>query len=169
MFISRKHLSRRMLLRGAGVALGVPLLDSMFPALTPAARAAAAPKAPRFVGIFNAHGWAPEYWRIETEGPLGELPFVLKPLDTWRENITVISGLDATASMPPPGETGGDHSRSAAVFSGMPPKKTVSEDIYLGTTIDQMIAQKYGQDTPLPSFNWASRIRAPWLLARGDT
>ncbi len=140
-----------MLLRGAGVALGVPLLDSMFPALTPAARAAAAPKAPRFVGIFNAHGWAPEYWRIETEGPLGELPFVLKPLDTWRENITVISGLDATASMPPPGETGGDHSRSAAVFSGMPPKKTVSEDIYLGTTIDQMIAQKYGQDTPLPS------------------
>ena len=53
--------------------------------------------------------------------------------------------------MPPAGMTGGDHSRSAAVFSGVPPKKTVSDDIYLGTTIDQMIAQKYGQDTALPS------------------
>ena len=48
--------------------------------------------------------------------------------------------------MPPPGETGGDHSRSAAVFSGVQPKKTVSDDIHLGTTIDQIIAQKYGQD-----------------------
>ncbi len=53
--------------------------------------------------------------------------------------------------MPPPGLTGGDHSRSAAVFSGVPPRKTVSDDIYLGTTIDQMIAQKYGQDNALPS------------------
>src|ERR1700688_1760818 len=53
--------------------------------------------------------------------------------------------------MPPTGTAGGDHSRSAAVLSGVPPKKTVSEDIYLGTTIDQMIAQKYGQETALPS------------------
>ena len=151
MFIRKAHLSRRTLLRGAGVSLALPLLDSMVPALTPLARAAVIPKAPRFVGIFNAHGWAPEYWRIDTEGALGELPFVLKPLDAWKNHISVFSGLDATASMPPTGETGGDHSRSAAVFSGMPPKKTVSEDIYLGTTIDQMIAQKYGQDTPLPS------------------
>lgn len=151
MFIRKKHISRRTLLRGAGVSLALPLLDSMVPALTPLAHAAVIPKAPRFVGIFNAHGWAPEYWRIDAEGALGELPFVLKPLDAWKSHITVFSGLDATASMPPAGETGGDHSRSAAVFSGMPPKKTVSEDIYLGTTIDQMIAQKYGQDTPLPS------------------
>ncbi|HEY1240414.1 MAG TPA: DUF1552 domain-containing protein [Bryobacteraceae bacterium] len=151
MFIRKTHISRRTLLRGAGVSLALPLLDSMVPAFTPLARAAVLPKAPRFVGIFNAHGWAPEFWRIDAEGSLGELPFVLKPLDAWKSQITVFSGLDATASMPAAGETGGDHSRSAAVFSGMPPKKTVSEDIYLGTTIDQMIAQKYGQDTPLPS------------------
>lgn len=151
MFITKRHVSRRTLLRGAGVSLALPLLDSMIPALTPQARAAAMPKAPRFVGIFNAHGWAPEYWRIDSEGPIAEFPFVLKPLEPWRDSVTVISGLDATASMPPPGETGGDHSRSAAVFSGMPPKKTVSDDIYLGTTIDQMIAQKYGQETALPS------------------
>jgi hypothetical protein len=150
-FVTRKHISRRMLLRGAGVSLALPLLDSMFPALAPLARAQAAAKIPRFVGVFNPHGWAPEYSTIETEGALGDLPFILKPLDAWKSHITVISGLDATSSMPPPGTTGGDHSRSAAVFSGVQPKKTVSEDIYLGTTIDQIIAQKYGQDNALPS------------------
>jgi Protein of unknown function (DUF1552) len=151
MFLTRKHLSRRTLLRGAGVTLALPLLDSMFPALAPWAKAAASPKVPRFVGIFNPHGWAPSYWAMEKEGPLTELPFVLKPLDPWKSSITVVSGLDATSSMPPPGETGGDHSRGAASFAGVPPKKTVNDDIYLGTTIDQMIAQKYGQDNFLPS------------------
>ena len=151
MFLTQRHISRRTLLRGAGVSLALPLLDSMVPAFTPLARAEVTPKQPRFVGIFNAHGWAPEYWKVAAEGPISEFPFVLKPLERWKESVTLITGLDATASMPPPGETGGDHSRSAAVFSGMPPKKTVSQDIYLGTTIDQMIAQKYGQDTALPS------------------
>jgi Protein of unknown function (DUF1552) len=127
------------------------LLDSMFPALAPWAKAAAAPKNPRFVGIFNPHGWAPSYWVMEKEGPLTDLPFVLKPLESWGSAITVVSGLDATSSMPPPGETGGDHSRGAATFAGVPPKKTVNDDIYIGTTIDQMIAQKYGQDNFLPS------------------
>src|SRR5262250_2093547 len=167
MFITRKHISRRTLLRGAGVSLALPVLDSMIPALVPSARADVAPKAPRFVGIFNAHGWAPEYWKIDAEGPLAELPFVLKPLDTWKDTVTVFSGLDATASMPPPGETGGDHSRSAAVFSGAPPKKTVSADIRLGITIDQVIVQKYGQDNLLPSLqvkceDQSSLATCPW-------
>ncbi len=143
MFLTQKHLPRRALLRAAGTALALPLLDAMFPALK-----ATPNKIPRFVGIFNPHGWAPEYSTITKPG---EYPFVLKPLDPWKESTTIISGLDATASMPPPGLTGGDHSRSAAVFSGVPPRKTVSDDIYLGTTIDQMIAQKYGQDNALPS------------------
>jgi hypothetical protein len=151
MFISKKHLSRRTILRGAGAAIALPVLDSMIPALTPLAHAVTTPKIPRFVGIFNPHGWAPEYWTMEKAGAISEYPFILKPLDPWRDAITVISGLDATSSMPPAGTTGGDHSRSAATFSGVQPKKTVSEDIHLGTTIDQMIAQKYGQDTALPS------------------
>lgn len=150
-FLAKKHLSRRTLLRGAGVTLALPLLDSMFPALAPWAKAEAAPKIPRFAGIFNPHGWAPRYWVMDKEGPLTDLPFVLKPLDAWKEHITVVSGLDATSSMPPPGETGGDHSRGAATFAGVPPKKTVNDDINLGTTIDQVIAQKYGQDNFLPS------------------
>src|SRR5204862_1578926 len=81
--------------------------------------------------------------------------------------ITVISGLDATSSMPWPGETGGDHSRSAAVFSGVQPKKTVSADIHLGITIDQIIAQKYGQANVLPSIqlsceDQSSLATCPW-------
>ena len=79
----------------------------------------------------------------------------------------MISGLDATSSMPGPGETGGDHSRSAAVFSGVQPKKTVSADIHLGTTIDQIIAQKYGQANVLPSIqvkceDQSSLATCPW-------
>ena len=120
MFITKKHIARRTVLRGAGAALALPLLDAMFPAMVPSAKAAATNKIPRFVGVFNPHGWAPDYSTIEKSGPLGELPFVLKPLEAWKDSVTIVSGLDATASMPPPGLTGGDHSRSAAVFSGVP-------------------------------------------------
>jgi hypothetical protein len=164
MFITKKHLSRRAVLRGAGVALALPLLDSMIPAQTPSSKVAALPKIPRFVGLFNPHGWAPEY---STFTKPGEFPFVLKPLQDWRDSITIFEGLDATSSMPPPGLTGGDHSRSAAVFSGVQPRKTVSDDIYLGTTIDQMIAQKYGQENALPSIqlgieDQSSLATCPW-------
>ncbi len=151
MFITGKHVPRRMLLKGLGVSLALPLLDSMVPALQPFAKAAVTPKTPRFVGIFSPHGWSPGYWEVPATGPIAEFPFILKPLEPWRDSVTMISGLDATSSMPPAGTAGGDHSRSAAVLSGVPPKKTVSEDIYLGTTIDQMIAEKHGQDTALPS------------------
>jgi hypothetical protein len=96
------------------------------------------------------------------EGALSDLPFILKPLEPWKESITVISGLDATSSMPAPGETGGDHSRSAAVFSGVQPKKTVSADIHLGTTIDQIIAQKYGQANVLPSIQVKCEDQVRW-------
>jgi hypothetical protein len=166
MFITKKHISRRTLLRGAGVTLALPLLESMFPALTPLAKAQAAAKIPRFVGIFNPHGWEPAHWAMN-EGALSDLPFILKPLEPWADSITVISGLDATSSMPPAGETGGDHSRSAAVFSGVRPKKTVSADIHLGMTIDQMIAQKYGRATQLPSLqvkceDQSSLATCPW-------
>src|SRR4029078_7992294 len=76
-------------------------------------------------------------------------------------------GLDATSSMPAPGETGGDHSRSAAVFSGVLPKQTVSAYIHLGKTIDQFIAEKHGQDTLLPSLqvtceDQSSLATCPW-------
>jgi hypothetical protein len=166
MFISKKHIPRRTFLRGAGVTLALPLLESMYPALVPSAKAQAAATRPRFVGIFNPHGWEPGHWALP-EGALSELPFILQPLEPWKDSVTVISGLDATSSMPWPGETGGDHSRSAAVFSGVQPKKTVSADIHLGTTIDQIIAQKYGQANALPSIqvtceDQSSLATCPW-------
>src|SRR2546428_6302245 len=166
MFITRKHLSRRTFLRGAGVTLALPLLESMYPALVPSAEAEATAKIPRFVGIFNPHGWEPGHWAMKP-GELSELPFTLKPLEPWKDSITLISGLDATSSMPAPGETGGDHSRSAATFSGVQPKKTVSADIHLGITIDQIIAQKYGQSSVLPSLqvkceDQSSLATCPW-------
>src|SRR5262249_45605722 len=116
--------------------------------------------------IFNPHGWEPSHWAMK-EGALADLPFILKPLEPWKDAVTVISGLDATSSMPAPGETGGDHSRSAAVFSGVRPKKTVSADIHLGITIDQIIAQKYGQANVLPSIqvkceDQSSIATCPW-------
>lgn len=166
MFITKKHISRRTLLRGAGATIALPLLESMFPALTPWAKAQATAKIPRFVGIFNPHGWEPGRWAMK-EGPLSNLSFILEPLEPWKDSITVISGLDATSSMPADGESGGDHSRSAATFSGVPPRKTVSADIHLGITIDQMIAQKYGQANLLPSLqvkceDQSSLATCPW-------
>jgi len=166
MFITKKHISRRTFLRGAGVTLALPLLDSMYPALVPMAKAQASAKIPRFVGIFNPHGWEPDHWALK-EGALSDLPFILQPLDAYKQHITLISGLDATSSMPATGETGGDHSRSAAVFSGVQPKKTVSADIHLGTTIDQIIAQKYGQSNAMPSLqvkceDQSSLATCPW-------
>jgi hypothetical protein len=166
MFVTRKHIPRRTFLKGAGVTLALPLLDSMLPALVPAAKAQAGTRIQRFVGVFNPHGWAPDFWAMK-EGSLSGLPFILEPLEPWKDAITVISGLDATSSMPPAGMTGGDHSRSAATFSGVQPKKTVSADIYLGTTVDQFIAEKHGQDNALPSIqlgieDQSSLATCPW-------
>ena len=166
MFLAKKHIPRRTFLRGAGVTLALPLLESMFPAMVPMAKGQVKTQVPRFVGIFNPHGWAPEYWAMKDD-QLSTLPFVLEPVERWNDSITVISGLDATSSMPPAGMTGGDHSLSAAVFSGVQPKKTVSADIYLGTTIDQFIAQKHGQENALPSIqlgieDQSSLATCPW-------
>jgi hypothetical protein len=154
MFITKKHMSRRTVLRGAGVALSLPLLEAMIPASTLLAETAAVPKVPRFLGLVSAHGWAATYWhdgRTEiapTEGRNLGLGFVHAPLAPYQDQLTIVGGLDATSSMPPAGTTGGDHARLAASLTGAPPKKT---GIFLGTSIDQLIAQKYGQDNLLPS------------------
>jgi len=156
MFATKKHLSRRTMLRGAGASIALPLLDSMIPAHTALAQTAAAP-VPRFVGIFSAHGWAATYWNdgrpevAPTEGRNKGLGFVHAPLEPFKNQLTIVGGLDATSSMPPQGTSGGDHARAAAALTGAPPKKTGGPDIQCGTSIDQLIAQKYGQETLLPS------------------
>jgi hypothetical protein len=156
MFITKKHLSRRTLLRGAGTVLALPLLDAMIPARTALAQTAAKAM-PRFVGVFSAHGWAPTYWhdgRPEAEPIEGRnvgLGFIHAPLAPFQDQLTICAGLDATSSMPPPGTSGGDHARAAASLTGAAPKRTGGPDIECGPSVDQLIAAKYGQGTLLPS------------------
>ncbi len=155
-YITKKHVSRRTLLKGAGVTLALPFLESMVPAQTPILKTAATP-APRFLGVFSAHGWSPTYWHdnrpeIElTEGRNKGLGFIHQPLAPYQDKLTICNGLDATSSMPPPGTSGGDHARAAASLTGAPPRKTGGPDIYCGISVDQVIAQKFGQETVLPS------------------
>src|SRR5688500_1433120 len=155
MFITKKHIQRRALLKGAGVALGLPLLEAMFPAATAMAQSAAAPPR-RFFAGFVPHGAAPGYWVPEKEGALpAELPFIWKPLEPYRRNLTVLTGLHSTSSEPPPGETGADHWVAAAFLCADKPKKTAGADVYNGTTIDQIIAQRIGRETLMPSMQLA--------------
>src|SRR5258705_7808839 len=160
MFISKKHLSRRTMLRGMGVTLGLPLLDSMVPAQTPIAKTAAASK-PRLACIEIVHGAAgstlegteKNLWSPAKTGSDFEFGESLKPLDALKDYITVISRTDlkpATAWTPP--EEGGDHFRSSAAFlTASHARMTEGADIYLGASIDQMYAKQFCQDTPLPS------------------
>ena len=151
MFITKKHIPRRAFLKGAGVALGLPLLDAMFPAATALAQAAAAPPR-RFFAGFVPHGAAPGYWVPEKEGALpAKLPFTWQPLEPFRDSLTILTGLHSTSSEPPPGETGADHWVAAAFLCADKPKKTAGADVRAGQTIDQIIAGKIGRETLLPS------------------
>ena len=155
MFLTKKHISRRTLLRGAGTTLALPLLDAMIPAGTALAQTAASPK-PRFVGCFVPHGGAPGYWVPGKEGALdATLPFNWKPLEPFVKQTVILSGLHSRSAEPPPGATGADHWVAAAFMCAVKPKKTAGADIECGTTIDQLIAQKIGQDNLLPSMQFA--------------
>src|SRR5438128_2417801 len=154
MFITKKHISRRTVLRGAGAALALPFLEAMVPAATALAQTAANPK-PRFFGGFVCHGMAPGYWIPNKEGTGFDFPFNFKPLEPYRDQVTILSGLHSRSAEPPPGVTGADHWVAAAFLCANKPKKTAGADVFVGTTIDQMIAQKIGQDNLMPSMQLA--------------
>jgi hypothetical protein len=154
MFITKKSIPRRTVLRGAGATLALPLLEAMVPAATPLAQTAADPK-PRFVGLFVPHGMAPGYWVPDKEGTGFTFPFCFKPLEAYRDHVTILSGLHSRSSEPPPGVTGADHWVAAAFLCANKPRKTAGADVYAGTTIDQIIAGKIGGDTLLPSMQLA--------------
>jgi hypothetical protein len=90
MFNTRKHLSRRTLLKGAGVSIALPLLDAMIPASTALAQTAAKP-VPRLGFVYFAHGALQDEWQPKQVGRDFELPFISKPLDPFREHLTIIS------------------------------------------------------------------------------
>jgi hypothetical protein len=155
MYLSKKHLSRRTILRGTGAALALPFLEAMVPARTALAQTAASPKT-RFVGLFVPHGAAPGYWVPEQPGALPEqLPFIWRPLEPLRSQTVITSGLHSRSAEPPPGVTGADHWVAAAFMCAEKPKKTAGADVRAGTTIDQLIAQKIGGDSLLPSLQMA--------------
>jgi hypothetical protein len=149
MFLTKRHIPRRTFLRGAGVTLALPLLDSMLPAFTPSRLTAAAP-VKRFVGIWHPHGAAPGYWSPLKSGKDFEFSFITKPLEAFRTRTVLISGLDMPEAMATTDEPGGDHARGAVLLSGARPRRNAVSP-FLGVTVDQHIANKYGQDTILSS------------------
>jgi uncharacterized protein DUF1552 len=152
MFIAKKHLSRRTFLRGAGVTMALPFLESMVPAQTPLSKTAANPKS-RLACIYIPHGATMDHWTPAKTGTGFEFSEILKPLEPFREYVNVVSGLCHPQAGPTDGEDSGgalDHNRAVATFlTGSHPKKTAQS--YVGVSVDQAIAEKVGQDTPLPS------------------
>jgi Protein of unknown function (DUF1552) len=160
-FITGKHMPRRTFLRGVGATVALPFLDAMVPAgrLLRTGRAA---DPTRLVAIEIVHGaagcspwgatqhlWAP----AQTGRGFDLTPSALSPLEPYRDYLTIISNTDcrmAEAYAAP--EIGGDHFRSSAVFlTQAHPTQTESSDVYVGPSLDQLYARRFGQDTPIPS------------------
>jgi hypothetical protein len=146
-FISKTHLSRRTFLRGVGVSLSLPLLESMIPAATLLGQTAAKPRT-RFGAIYFPHGAIMPHWTPAAEGAGFELTQILQPLKPFYSQINVISDL-RHANAYGSGATA-NHNRSAAAYLSGAFAQTGAQPS-LGITVDQIAAQKIGQDTPLPS------------------
>src|SRR5437870_2841655 len=164
-FLNDKPLPRRTFVRGMGATFALPFLDAMVPAslgLRASTRTRAAADRTRLVAIEMVHGaagcndlgaklnlWSPA--EMGTKFDLGST--ALKSLEPFRDYLTIVSNTDARAAEPvSPKEIGGDHFRSSAVFlTQSHPKQTEGSDIYVGTSLDQIYADRCGQDTPIPS------------------
>ena len=146
MFIRRKSISRRTLLRGAGAAIALPLLDCMIPAMTASAATVAAPSQLRRIGyVYIPMGFNPARWTPEKPN-LDKLPFSLQPLAPVKNHLTVLSNMDLKNAYP------GSHATSNSAFlSAARAKLTESSDYYLGTTVDQIAAQQIGRQSQLAS------------------
>jgi hypothetical protein len=147
-YLTGKHLSRRTLLRGSGVALALPLLDSMFPAGRAFAQAAAA-RPVRAGFIYIPHGATMARWTPDQAGRDFALSEILAPLEPFKAKLNVISDLSHPMAYGPGGATA-HHNRSSAVFLSGAMAQSGSE-ARLATTVDQVIAEHIGQETPLPS------------------
>ncbi len=156
-FITKRHLPRRTFLKGTGVTLALPLLEAMVPASTALAQTVAGQTKSRFVGVFFPHGMGPGHWEPEVEGALPDkMPYILESLEKVKDQTVVLNGLWSQSAEPPEGTTGSDHWVAAAFLTAIKPRKTAGSDATVGSaTIDQLIAQKIGQETLLPSLQLA--------------
>ena len=149
MFITRMHLPRRIVLRGLGATLALPLLDCMVPALTAQSRTAAAPVR-RFGVFYVPNGMSMPYWYPKTEGPLTELPPTLKSLEAFKDRVLLCGGLDDESANLVKG--GGDHARSAGTFlTCVPFKITNGADVFNAVSMDQIAARELSKETQLAS------------------
>ena len=149
MFITKKHLNRRTLLKGAGAAIALPLLDAMIPAATAQSATAAGNKL-RFGAIYVPNGVYPGMWHPEKAGKDFEFNQIMKPLEPFRQYLTTVSRMKA-----PDGDadSGGIHmGASAAFLNGYGPVTQFGEFVIESKkTVDQMIADVIAEDTPLRS------------------
>ena len=151
MFISKKHLSRRTVLRGLGAAVSLPLLDAMVPAATAQSKTAAKP-VPRMGFIYVPHGSVLDRWSPKTTGTDFELPQILKQLAPFKTHLTIVSGLrNKAAESPTP------HAITAGTWLGCvapaPQQATLA-----GTSVDQLAVPYIGQNTPFPSLELATDV-----------
>jgi hypothetical protein len=144
MFLPQKHLPRRTFLRGAGIALGLPLLDAMVPAMAAERLTAAAPVR-RLGFIIYPLGVDQDRWRPKGEGASYQTSEALAPLEPFRRKFVVFSGL----SSDPDRTKAGFHDRALASFlTGVEPTKG---KVHVGISVDQWAAQTLGKETPFAS------------------
>jgi hypothetical protein len=151
MLITKKHLQRRTFLRGMGVTMALPLLDSMVPALTAQTKTVGSPT-PRLGFVYVPHGAIMDRWTPAAEGAGFEFTPILKPLEPFRDRVNIVSGLGHKAA-----DTTAVHSLSPTTWlSGVRPKPTQGVDAFAGVTADQIAAKQIGQETLLPSLELAT-------------
>jgi len=147
-FLTKRHLSRRTLLRGVGAALALPFLESMIPA--GAVRAATSKPRARLACIYVPHGAVMSRWTPARVGTGFEFTEILKPLEPFRDHVNVVSGLSLPLAYGQDASAGANHTRSSAVYlTGAKPG--VGAEAELGVSADQVAAQHIGQDLALPS------------------
>jgi hypothetical protein len=149
MFITKKHLSRRTVLRGFGVSMSLPLLDAMVPAATALAKTAAAPR-PRLGFFYFPHGAVMEKWTPAQTGRDFEMSPILEPLAPFRNQLTLVSNLGNK-----PGESRAVHALVPATWlSCVHPKEGLEPQ--MAPTADQIAARHIGQETPWPTLETAT-------------
>ena len=154
MILTRKHVSRRTLLRGVGAAVALPVLDAMVPALSAAAAVAQTVAPKRMVFVYVPNGIDMRNWTPAAEGRGFQLPKILNSLAPVQDDVMVLSGLMDHGGVAL-GDGPGDHARASASFlTGVHPKKTAGSDIYAGISVDQLAAQKIGSATRLSSLEF---------------
>jgi hypothetical protein len=149
MFNTRKHISRRTVLRGAGAAIALPLLDAMIPASTALAATAAAAK-PRMGFIYFPHGAVMDSWVPKATGSAFEMSPILKPLAAYKPYMTVVSGLRNKG-----GESSDPHGIMAGTWLSCVGPKDRDGTGDRGVTADQIAARHIGQGTAIPSLEIA--------------